>query len=271
MDPKGDRFLAVSDRGKWLRGSILYRGTRPLNVTATSIGPLLNRKGGVLRSKNTSDAEAIALISGNLTKGSALIGFERLHRVGRFSISEKTVGAPRYIRLPGRIRRLSRNSGIEALDLIRAGPMKGALLVFAERLRDNKGNLRGWLIGGPRPGKIKIKRRDGFDITDLAALPNGDVLILERRYRKPKSLLFDLINVVKMRIRLVRAKHIRAGAVLDGEVLIEANRKYTIDNMEGIAVHRSPEGETVITLISDDNFNFLQRTLLMQFTLPDEK
>ena len=58
MDPKGDRFLAVSDRGKWLRGSILYRGTRPFNVTATSIGPLLNRKGGVLRSKNTSDAEA---------------------------------------------------------------------------------------------------------------------------------------------------------------------------------------------------------------------
>jgi hypothetical protein len=27
------------------------------------------------------------------------------------------------------------------------------------------------------------------------------------------------------------------------------------------------EGDTVLTLISDDNFSFLQRTLLLQFTL----
>lgn len=40
--------------------------------------------------------------------------------------------------------------------------------------------------------------------------------------------------------------------------------------MEGLGVHRSPQGETVLTLISDDNFSALQRTILLQFTLIDE-
>ena len=38
--------------------------------------------------------------------------------------------------------------------------------------------------------------------------------------------------------------------------------------MEGLAVHRGAGGETVLSLISDDNFNhFLQRTVFLQFTL----
>jgi hypothetical protein len=37
--------------------------------------------------------------------------------------------------------------------------------------------------------------------------------------------------------------------------------------MEGLSIHRSATGETVLTLISDDNFSVLQRTLLLQFVL----
>jgi hypothetical protein len=32
-------------------------------------------------------------------------------------------------------------------------------------------------------------------------------------------------------------------------------------------VHTNAAGEVVLTLISDDNFSMLQRTLLLQFTL----
>ena len=60
------------------------------------------------------------------------------------------------------------------------------------------------------------------------------------------------------------------GATLDGEVLLAADLSQEIDNMEGLAVSRGASGETVLTLISDDNFNhFLQRTVLLQFTLND--
>jgi hypothetical protein len=38
--------------------------------------------------------------------------------------------------------------------------------------------------------------------------------------------------------------------------------------MEGLAVRDGPGGETLITIVSDDNQNRLQRTLLLQFALP---
>ena len=38
-------------------------------------------------------------------------------------------------------------------------------------------------------------------------------------------------------------------------------------NMEGIGLHRNASGETILTLISDDNFLPFQRTLLLQFAL----
>jgi hypothetical protein len=59
------------------------------------------------------------------------------------------------------------------------------------------------------------------------------------------------------------------GALVDGPVLFEADLGYAIDNMEGLSVHRTASGETVLTLISDDNFSVLQRTLLLQFTLTE--
>ena len=41
----------------------------------------------------------------------------------------------------------------------------------------------------------------------------------------------------------------------------------TVDNFEGIDVRKGPAGEIFIYLISDDNFNPEQRTLLMMFEL----
>jgi len=40
--------------------------------------------------------------------------------------------------------------------------------------------------------------------------------------------------------------------------------------MEGIAVHRNAQGETIVTLVSDDNFSFIQRNLLLQFKLVED-
>jgi hypothetical protein len=37
--------------------------------------------------------------------------------------------------------------------------------------------------------------------------------------------------------------------------------------MEALGVHRNAAGETILTIISDDNFNPLQRTILLRFAL----
>jgi len=54
---------------------------------------------------------------------------------------------------------------------------------------------------------------------------------------------------------------------VDGPVIFEADMRCQIDNMECIDVHRSASGELIVTLVSDDNYSVIQRTLLLQFTL----
>ena len=57
------------------------------------------------------------------------------------------------------------------------------------------------------------------------------------------------------------------GAVLEGRELARLHLPLNIDNMEGLALRQGGAGETLVYLISDDNFNPLQRTLLMLFAL----
>jgi hypothetical protein len=40
-----------------------------------------------------------------------------------------------------------------------------------------------------------------------------------------------------------------------------------IDNMEGIATRRGQHGETFVYLLADDNYNPVERTLLLMFEL----
>ena len=63
------------------------------------------------------------------------------------------------------------------------------------------------------------------------------------------------------------ASEVKPGARITGEVLGRFDMSHEIDNMEGIDAHVTPEGDTVITMVSDDNFSMIQRNLLLQFTL----
>ena len=73
-----------------------------------------------------------------------------------------------------------------------------------------------------------------------------------------------------MRIRRIPLAGIKPGALVDGPIVVFADIGYQIDNMEGMSAHRTASGETVLTLISDDNFSAVQRTVLLQFTLVSE-
>ena len=71
----------------------------------------------------------------------------------------------------------------------------------------------------------------------------------------------------KARAATSRASRRPPGALFDGPSIFDADLGQEVDNMEGIDAHVTPEGDTVLTLVSDDNFSLLQRTLLLQFTL----
>jgi hypothetical protein len=73
-----------------------------------------------------------------------------------------------------------------------------------------------------------------------------------------------------MRIRRLAAADIRPGAVVDGEVLLEADMSYQIDNMEGLDVVSRPDGDMRVILVSDDNHSILERNLMLEFRLKDD-
>ncbi len=264
MAADGTSLVAVSDIGVWMMADLTYDGPRPAKLVHAELGPLRGTGNRQLRTKRLQDAEALALLDGTLARGTLLIGFERIHRIGRFEIRDRQVRAPSgYLRLPPEASRMQQNQGIEALAVLQAGPLKGSVVAFAERFTRGSGYHTGWIWVRGEPQAIHLKDIDAFNITDAAALPDGGLLVLERFYRWTEG--------VKMRIRHLTAAEIVPGARLTGRTLIEADSGYEIDNMEGMAVHRGPLGETVVTLISDDNFNsFLQRTVLLQFSLTQE-
>jgi hypothetical protein len=257
----GRRFTAVTDEGNWLAGEIVFDRTEPVGLANVRLGRLLAMSGRVLERKPNSDAEGMALLSGDLTHGTMLIAFERNHRIGKFPVRNGAISAPTgYIKLPAEAQRMKRNSGLEAVAVLQGGLHQGSILAIAERLTDPEGNHTGWLWVKDMPRRIAIRDVKEFDITSAAALPDGAIIILERRFRWAEG--------VKMRLRHLKVSALAQGAPIEGETLFEADMSYEIDNMEGLAVHKGAQGETVLTLVSDNNFNTaLQRTLLLQFTL----
>jgi hypothetical protein len=256
----GARFVALTDKGRWLTGRIAYdaRG-RPSGIADAVMAPMLGPDGRTLASRGWFDTESIAEDGGTL-----YVGIERVNRIVRFDFGRDGMlarGTP--IPIPPGISRLPNNKGLEAMVVVPAGlPLAGTLIALSERGLDPQGNLRGFLIGGPSAGEFAIRRSDEFDISDCALLPSGDLLILERR--------FFWWSGVAMRIRRIPLAAIAPGALVAGRELIFADMGYQIDNMEGLSVHRSADGELIVTLVSDDNFSVLQRTILLQFKLVEE-
>ena len=70
-----------------------------------------------------------------------------------------------------------------------------------------------------------------------------------------------------MRIRRIAADAIRPGATVDGPTLIEADSSDQIDNMEGLDIWTDAAGQTHMSLVSDDNQSFFQRTVYLEFRL----
>jgi len=254
----GAHFLALTDHGYWLRGRIAYEGRRPTGIAGAEMAPILGFDGRPLAAHRWFDTESLAQADGTL-----YVGIERVQQIVRFDASKGLLARGEAIAVPPEFKQLPSNGSLEALEFVPKGlPLAGTLIAISERGYDQSGNLRAFLIGGPNPGTFTLKRSDDFDVSDCALLPNGELLVLERRA--------SLLRGLAMRIRRIPLTRIRPGALVDGPVVVSADMGYEIDNMEGLSAHRDAAGDIVLTLVSDDNFSPLQRTILLQFVLVSE-
>jgi hypothetical protein len=262
-DARGERFVMLSDHGDWFAGRFVYSDKNLAGLADVTSSPMLGSDGRPLAKRGWFDSESLAF-DGDI----AYVGFERVNQILRFDFAKGGIaakGAP--IAVPPGVATLPFNKGLETLVFVprdRTGEgakLAGTLIAISERGLDDAGNLLGFLIGGATPGAFTVKR-GAYDISDAVLLPSGDLLLLERK--------FSVMEGVGIRIRRIAIGSVRPGALLDGPTIFEVDLGYEIDNMEGIDFHITPGGETVLTMISDDNFSMIQRTLLLQFTLTGE-
>lgn len=250
-------FVGVLDTGQWMTGRVERDAKGRLSGLAdVDITPMKNRAAQSFEGKGHMDAEGLALHGDRV-----LVSFEQDHRVDVYpNPGFETSRAIDMIPIPFQRRSLRSNRGFETVAVApQESPLKGGTLIVAERSLDVDGNAYAAILDGPLKGRLALAHYGDYDATDGVFLPNGDLLLLERR--------FNMAEGIGMRIRRIKSTDIKPDTVMDGEVLMQADFGYQIDNMEGIDAFTAADGTTHVVIVSDDNHSILQRNLMLEFRL----
>lgn len=256
-------LVMVSDRGRFVSGRIIFNDNGELaGLQQVDMTRIANSKGEPLPPNYSRDAEAVELIIREGAPAAVRVGFENLTRVADFALeNNQPVGAAREVAIPEWLSDLRTNESLEAVCIAPpASPIAGSTLLITEGRADSTDDHAAWLLGNLDKGPISLTAQSGYRPTDCAFLPDGDLLVLERG---TGFLAFI------MQVRRISADQVRPNARMQGDVILSASGS-DIDNMEGIAVRRTAGGAIRIVLLSDDNFNDWERTLLLEFELPGE-
>ena len=231
--PNGN-LLTVSDTGQFFE--IGLQDGAPSGAGA--MAQMRTTEGKVLEGKVPADAEGLAY-----EQGLALVSFERDHRILAFAYEACGAGARgiEIAKLPGEQagKMLDPNKGAEALSLNSAGE-----LTFGYETGPGNGAPLGAVYGD---GRARF-------VSD-AMSPRGFAQVGRDEAGTVLAELFRSYDPVRGNRNVIRI----------GEHSASMVRPMTVDNFEGIALEERGDGKLRIWIISDDNFNPNQRTLLMAF------
>lgn len=230
-------FIAVSDVGDLTRGRLALdtRG-RLTGLEGLSVRRLTLNDGAPISEKMVGDAEGLAVTHG----GDLLVSFERDHRIWNY-------GPLTALRTPEAVRRpdfpFAENDGMEGLAASGDG----------WRVAGESGGV--WDCSAAScdvvtaPPRTPLADSD-YRITGMDRDPAGGWFVVQRSYRAPID--------VRARVRRMAED----GTL--GPVLVELKLPGTTDNFEGIAAETRGD-RTRLYILSDDNFNTVQRTMMLAF------
>ncbi|KTF70363.1 esterase-like activity of phytase family protein [Sphingomonas sp. HT-1] len=248
----GDAFVLVSDRGNVVR---FHMGAdwRPFDIR---FGELPNGP-GISAYKGDRDAESLTR---DPVTGKFWVGFESHNVIWRFDADFRG----ERVAFPLEMRGWPANGGPESMARL----PDGRFVVIGETARppgEGHRDQREMLLfagdptrDAPRPIRLGYVPPPGYDPSDAVALPDGRLLVLVRR--------FGLPSLFTVRVELVDLRGAKPGAVLRGETIADFAPPFQHDNFEGLAVAREGDS-TVLWMISDDNEQWWQQTLLLKFRL----
>ncbi len=239
----GKSFTAISDRAHIVTGRFDRIGGRISRIASGPIRALRDTGGGRLRPQ-AGDSEGLAIGA----DGRTYVSFEGITRVWDY-----TAETPVPLPLTRGFREMQINSGLEALAI----DDRGWLYTLPER----SGALtQGFPVYRYRDGTwdqpFSIPRFGGFLVVGADFGPDGRLYVLERNFT---GLSF---------LSRVRRFDVTETAISQGEILLESGNGQ-FDNLEGLSVWRGGQGLIRLTMISDDNFKFFQRTQFVEYAVTE--
>ena len=245
LSEDGKSFVAITDKGSIVTGTINRKDGRIAGIDARSLVPLRNIDGGAL-GRYEGDSEGLAL----RPDGRLYVSFENIHRV--WTYRDPTSEAAWLPRDPD-FKNMQNNSSLEALAI----DTDGALYTLPER----SGQLsRPFPVYRYKDGAwtkpFSVPRRAEFLPVGADFGPDGRFYLLERHF----SGIFGFLT-------RVRSFRIDGDRITDERTLLETGAG-THDNLERIAVWRDPAGDIRLTMISDDHFRAFQITEFVEYKLP---
>jgi hypothetical protein len=254
MAVAGDRFTLLSDAG----AIVQFRLGRDWQARDVRFGALPEGP-GIGWHKSDWDSESLTR---DPVTGRYWIGFETANQIWRYS---PDLGRAQAHAAPPTMARWTQNAGAEAMVRLR----DGGFIVLGEDARGTRPDTRQgiWFAGDPtvapaRAVRFSYRPPPGFRPVDLAELPDGRLIVLNRR--------FSLRTLFTASITLVERSAIRAGRVAQGREIARFEGSVVHDNFEALAVTQEA-GATMLWIASDDNQAFFQRSLLLKFRLNDRR
>ncbi|WP_260293963.1 esterase-like activity of phytase family protein [Sedimenticola hydrogenitrophicus] len=260
-DEDEQTLLAVSDRGwlLWLKPHFSEGHLSQVELTASY--PLRDRREAPLRS-GWRDAEGLTLEqSANGIQGDTrlIVSFERRHRIESYRPDGRWLAT---LPLPARLRETGyRPKSNRSLEAVTLHPQHG-LVTGPESPPDGRPPyLANYLINAAgQVWEYAFKEPDGA-LVALEALPNGDLILLERAYT-------SIFSPWVISLTRIRATDLATGSTMDTETIarFDSGQGWLMQNMEGLTRHR----EMRFFMVSDDGSLPWAQTQLLYFRIVSE-
>lgn len=259
VTPEGERLLAISDAGSWLTARLVYDDNGDFaGLSDARLVPMLGLDGKTLAGAH-ADAEGLS----PLGDGRYAVSFERDHRILVYDIGTEWSGIesaiPTAFNIPPGMNRLRENGGIEAL-----APAQTGLWAAVEHPIVEGQPHTIWHLTSDDAVAYSVRLGDGFGLTGLARGGEDELIAIQRFWSRQAGNTIRISRLRETDLRLSGTFTAEQGV----ELLAEIGPEMTVDNIEGAAM-TMVDGEPRLFLMSDDNFNPDQRTLLMSFRLTE--
>lgn len=248
-------LYAVSDHGAIFHFRLAWEGNRLKAAEPVYAANLLDSHAQQLR-KNRRDSEGLVVLhanNGKLGDSELLISFEGEPRIIRFTPAGRAINNMELPRALRDVRQLRKpNDGLESVAF---HPRYG-LLTAPESPLKGKPRTVHTLYGLNNTWSFNAYPAENSSITALEALPDGNLLILERAWS-------GFPNFLVVSLRYLDFKQCTKKNVCPIQDLKVFSSLFPLDNFEGLT---HVDGNRYL-IISDDGSGSWQRTLLTAFTL----